>query len=133
MAAYQVKIIYTESGCLTRLVLADPASCKVRAKGRGLRRAQPAAKPPKAGGACFVPPKAERAAPDAAVCWRWRRAQAEGLRPNAQIPRLVTKCNNYAELGAAGAFGSGEAEGKNGKNGAKIQKFRRFCNWEERK
>ena len=25
MAAYQVKIIYTESGCLTRLVLADPA------------------------------------------------------------------------------------------------------------
>ena len=25
MAAYQVKIIYTQSGCLTRLVLADPA------------------------------------------------------------------------------------------------------------
>ena len=52
--------------------------------------------------------------------------QAEGLRPNAQISRLVTKCNNYAELGAAGAFGSGEAEGKNGKNGAKNPEISAF-------
>jgi hypothetical protein len=39
---------------------------------------------------------------------------------------LVTKCNNYAELGAAGAFGSGEAEGKNGKNGAKNPEISAF-------
>nr|DAX73223.1 MAG TPA: hypothetical protein [Caudoviricetes sp.] len=59
------------------------------AKGRGFAAgAAPAAKPPKAGGACFVPPKAERAAPDAAACWRWRRAASgrfAAQRPNSAV------------------------------------------------